>query len=125
MSEPRYWYAHDGEWVGIIEEFKGAVLEGVFHEEDVRDLIIKLHNDHVVEWHVQHGTNPNLPPAPEDGKHTFGGTGYRCRRCGCYNRYANNPPFFEPCLGEWMESGKLRHAAKEKWLEDQRAFTHG
>ena len=123
---PRYWYSYvESGALGIGEDFTGLVIGEIRGGADVAEHIIKLHNDYVIQWHVERGTNPHLPPAPEGGKHIFGGTGYRCRRCGCYNRYQNNPPFYQECLGEWTESGKMRVAAEEKWLEDQRNYTHG
>lgn len=63
--------------------------------------------------------NPYLPEAPADGEHIFPNDGYRCCRCGVYNRaQAENQPFYEPCEGGWAQSEKMRAAAEERWAAE-------
>lgn len=63
--------------------------------------------------------NPFLPAAPLDGKHRFNG-GYRCKRCGVYDRPdvpSTKEVMDAPCEGQWAHSGKFRYAAEQQFTE--------
>lgn len=98
-------------------------------EEDIQKLADKFPDmiyftgeiivDHL--WEFNKPINPYLPEPHPSGEHQFLDAGYRCTRCGVYNRpdvKSTKIVLDLPCVGRWAQSSKMRYEANNQWIEN-------